>query len=543
VRRHTLLILALALATAPPAAAGTFQKVPLAPDLGLDALTKGVARTQLGRDLLANPYATVTLSHVDLYDVFPYVESRDFQIVSDPQWNRLVFGERGRGLSAFDGRTSTSGALKAPRGMAVDEFDRVYVADAGNNRIVVLQARTTYGAMTLEPLFVINGLSGPYDVAYSDGGTPFKAGDDRLYVADTGRNRVVSYALEAAGARYVAAIGDLGSGPGRFAGPMAITVGRDAAGSTRDLYVADAHNRRIARLSDDGRSFRWVQETPLEADVVTSLDTDRWGNVYAAAPRAGSVQKFAADLTPVGAVHQGLNAPRSFQIAFASVEDHRDGTRSRVGRPSGVTVEQWDNASGIARWDLGLEVSGLGVAQDGASVHFGLSDQARVTIEVVDPANGRRISRRTTDPLGAGAHTVALLPEETAGQGDRLLRLTAASTYDGGPSASAQTSFRPGGGTGAMPSRPMMLGATPNPAVSFARISFLLPANPGRVALRVLDAQGRKVRTFGGSFTAGLNEVVWDGTDDRGHPLGAGVYFSDLDVAGTHHAARLVWVK
>jgi flagellar hook assembly protein FlgD len=58
-----------------------------------------------------------------------------------------------------------------------------------------------------------------------------------------------------------------------------------------------------------------------------------------------------------------------------------------------------------------------------------------------------------------------------------------------------------------------------------------------------MDAQGRKVRTFGGDFVAGLNEVVWDGTDDRGRRLGPGVYFSDLDVAGTHHSSRLVWVK
>ena len=74
------------------AAAATFAPAPLAPDLGLDALTRRVAQDQLGRNLFGDPWATVTLSHVDVYDRFPYVESRHFIVVSDPAWNRLVYG-------------------------------------------------------------------------------------------------------------------------------------------------------------------------------------------------------------------------------------------------------------------------------------------------------------------------------------------------------------------------------------------------------------------------------------------------------------------
>jgi len=549
VRRTILLILSLALAAASPAFAATFERTSIAPEHGIDALTRKVARDQTGRDLLANPYATVTISHVDVYDRFPYVETRDFQIVSDPRWNRLVYGERGRSVRAYDGRVASSTALAQPRGMAVDERDRVYVADTGNDRIVVLQASTEFAVMSLEPVAVIGGLSGPYAVAYSDGGTPFRTGDDRLYVADTGRNRVVAYALDDAGAREVAVLGELGSGREHFGGPMAITVGRTESGHTRDIYVADAHNRRIVRLHDGGNALTWSGEVRHDADVLTSLDADRWGNVYAAAPRQGAVHKFSASLEPLATVREGLDRPRGFHVPFANVNDHRTGTVARVGQPTGVTVAEWSASSGIAKWNLGVEVSGLEVvAQDGPAARFLLGDRATVTIEIIDLTSARRVARRVTEPLNPGMHVVALFPDaipDVPATADLMVKITAVSSYAGGQSHVAQTRFRlNGAGPGALPARAVLFGSSPNPAAPTTRISFLLPATPGgRVALSVHDAQGRRVRTLRGDFAAGLNEVMWDGTDDRGRALQAGVYFSRLDIGEKHFAERMVLVR
>src|SRR6267378_1023137 len=170
VRRNILLLIVLAVATAAPVRAGTFAPKPIAPEYGVNTFNREVSRSRVGRDLFSTPYATVTISNVDVYDRFPYVESRHFQVVSDPHWNRLVFGELGQDLQAFDGAGSSVGRLSEPRGLAVDEQDRVYVADAGNNRVLVLQATTEFDQMKLVPLYSIDGLSGPYDVAYSDGG-------------------------------------------------------------------------------------------------------------------------------------------------------------------------------------------------------------------------------------------------------------------------------------------------------------------------------------------------------------------------------------
>jgi outer membrane protein assembly factor BamB len=546
VRRAILLTISLTLAALQPVSAGTFERSPIVPEMGLDALTRGVTRDKLGRDLFSDPYATVTIGHVDVYNVFPYVESRTFQVVSDPRWNRLVYGESGRTLRAYDGIGRPFGPLSDPRGLSVDEEGRIYVADAGNDRILVLQSSNEHGDLDLSPLFEIDGLSQPYSVAYSDGGTPFVHGDDRLYVADTGRNRVVAFALETASARTIAQIGELGSGPGHFAGPMAITVGRLNGANTNDVYVADAHTRRLVHLRQKTGAFEWVADAQHDSDVLTSLDADQWGNLYAASPHQGVVRKFAPDLTPVAELRQSLSSPRGFHVPFYTVRDHRVGSTQRVGRPNGLAVDQWTDATGVTLWNFGIEVSALAVnSSDSPGASFRLTDQAAVSYELADASSGRVLAHRGVGTLAAGSHTISIAAPDiqaAAAANDVVLRVSAASSYANGPVATAQASFRSGGGVA--PARAMLLGNAPNPVSPTTWISFLLPNGAtDHVALRVFDARGRLVRTFDHAFSPGLNEVLWDGTDNRGSRVGAGVYFYRLDVSEQRFNGKMVVVR
>ncbi len=546
-RKRTLLTLGLTMAAAASAHAATFTHAPLLPALGVDALDRSVARAQLGRDVFSQPYATVLITDTDIYDVFPYVETRRFQIASDPQWNRLVCSEPGQTLSAFDGSGTTAGALSEPRGMAVDENDRVYVADRGNDRIVVLQAVPEYGHLTLKPLYVIGGLHAPYDVAVSDNGTPFHPEDDLLYVADTGRNQVAAFALGAAGARPLGAIGGLGNGDGAFAGPMAITVGRANGANTNTVYVADAHNRRIVRLQMQGGSLRWAGAAPSGADAVTSLSTDAWGNVYAAAPQQGVLAKFNAALEPVAQMSSGLEHPRNVHVAFASVHDHRDGTQARTAEAGALTMEDWDGANGMRLWNLGAGVANLAVDATAAPVaSFLLTDRAAVTLTVRDAASGRTLTTRDLGVLDAGARTIALNADDLSGfqgRSDLVLGVNARSAYHNGADDVAQAAFR-ATGSGVSATRAQLLGNSPNPAKPVTRISFVLPANlRSRPELALYDTNGRRVRTFAPLATAGLQDVAWDGTDDRGHDVKAGVYFYRLDAGATHETRRVAVVR
>jgi hypothetical protein len=508
-----------------------------------------VARASVGRDLFATPEAGVVIGNVDVYDVFPYVEARYVQIVTDPVWNRLVVGELGRSLRAFDGGGTPSGPLREPRGIAVDAANRVYVADSGNDRVLVFRADTEFDAIDLVPLYEIAGLRRPHDVALSDGGTPFDPSDDRLYVAETGGNRVVAFALPADGASELCTLGELGSGPNRFAGPLAIAVGRSDGTSTSDVYVADAHNRRLVRLQDGDHGLTWASSIPIDADAVSSLDTDNWGNVYAAVPGDGSIRKFNAALEPVAELREPGSHPRDFHVPMVSLRDHRDGSVHRTAHPAGVIVEEWTDGSGVRLVNLGVELHDLSLeASDAVSASFLLTDRASVTAEVRRLDSGRVVQSHDAGTLGAGRHRVDLAGDGLAPEleGDYVLRLTARSSYglDEGDVLQATFSLGPGG-TRFVPGRPMLLGTYPNPFVPATRIAYAVPdGDVHRTVLRIFDARGRLVRAFGRENEApGFHELVWDGTDEAGKPVSAGVYFYTLRLGESTFDGKLVRVR
>jgi hypothetical protein len=81
----------------------------------------------------------------------------------------------------------------------------------------------------------------------------------------------------------------------------------------------------------------------------------------------------------------------------------------------------------------------------------------------------------------------------------------------------------------------------PNPFIgNSVTIPFVL-AREGDVMLRILDISGRQVRLLKrGQLEAGRREVFWDGRNDRGTPVAAGIYFYELETPGYRASRRLV---
>jgi hypothetical protein len=76
-----------------------------------------------------------------------------------------------------------------------------------------------------------------------------------------------------------------------------------------------------------------------------------------------------------------------------------------------------------------------------------------------------------------------------------------------------------------------------------ARIRFAQPA-AGRVSFRIYDVRGRLVRTLlDDTRPAGAASIDWDGTDDVGSRVAAGMYFYRGEVAGERFDQKLVMVK
>jgi hypothetical protein len=96
----------------------------------------------------------------------------------------------------------------------------------------------------------------------------------------------------------------------------------------------------------------------------------------------------------------------------------------------------------------------------------------------------------------------------------------------------------PAGGAGDFALQP----AWPNPARNAATLRYVLPRTT-RIALEVIDLSGRRVRTLaGGMQAAGVHDARWDGRDDAGRSVGAGVYFVRLSAEGFRATRRIAWL-
>ena len=74
----------------------------------------------------------------------------------------------------------------------------------------------------------------------------------------------------------------------------------------------------------------------------------------------------------------------------------------------------------------------------------------------------------------------------------------------------------------------MLSDVHPNPMRTSTTVAFALTRG-GPVSLDVVDVQGRRVRELvQGVRAAGEHRIDWDGRDDDGHAMRAGVYFLRL---------------
>jgi hypothetical protein len=83
----------------------------------------------------------------------------------------------------------------------------------------------------------------------------------------------------------------------------------------------------------------------------------------------------------------------------------------------------------------------------------------------------------------------------------------------------------------------------PNPAGPRTIIAYSLAAD-GPARLEIFSVEGRRVRTLIQEMQkAGPHQVSWDGTDDGGGPVGAGIYWSRLQVGNWTSDRKMVVLR
>jgi YYY domain-containing protein len=207
-----------------------------------------------------------------------------------------VFDEHGGYLGGWGGRGSGQYGLREPCAVAV-RGDAVYIADTWNGRVVGFGLDGAAHGTAAE-------LYGPRGVTVAPNG--------RVWVADTGNHRVVSYAPDLTDPKY---FGKRGSGPNEFSTPVGI-----AATTSGEILVADTSNRRIRVLGPNGESRRSFPVPAWGENSEPQLAVAEDGTIYATDPGPGAV----LILDPAGSVRERITS---------------DGEGHGFSNPTGIAID------------------------------------------------------------------------------------------------------------------------------------------------------------------------------------------------------------
>lgn len=154
------------------------------------------------------------------------------------------FSPAGEFLFQWGGHGEGPDQFLRPQNLAIDDADRLWVADACNHRIQVYDA--TGDAPVLLSSFGKQGdqlgeFSYPYDLLLD--------GKGGLYVCEYGNHRVQKFELSKDGSKIEKPIGSWGKG-GRRAGELhqPWAFARDSQGR---IHVLDTYNHRVQRIDSD----------------------------------------------------------------------------------------------------------------------------------------------------------------------------------------------------------------------------------------------------------------------------------------------------
>ena len=83
----------------------------------------------------------------------------------------------------------------------------------------------------------------------------------------------------------------------------------------------------------------------------------------------------------------------------------------------------------------------------------------------------------------------------------------------------------------------------PNPFNTETSIEFALP-RAAKVRLVIYNTRGQQVRQLIHSvLEPGYKKLIWDGKNDTGKDVGAGIYFLRLSVGNQHSARKVILQK
>ncbi len=230
------------------------------------------------------------------------------------------------------------GVLVSPRGVAVDDKDRLYVADTSGGVVHMMDMESRKyeqfsklgGEETLlspvgvvvigEDIYVTDSALGKVCVFSGEGDYKFSFGSDvlerpsgiawskvqgALYVADAKRHSIEIFDIKG---RHIANFGD----QGRFNFPTYLWVDKDGK-----LYVSDTLNYRVQVFSADGKYLRSIGKhgnRPGYFAHPSGVAVDSHGNIYVSDKQFENIQIFNSEGQMLMAVGGEGHGPGEFWL-------------------------------------------------------------------------------------------------------------------------------------------------------------------------------------------------------------------------------------
>lgn len=334
-------------------------------------------------------------------------------------------------LLSFGSEGRSRGQFKYPAGIFVDQNDKIYAVDTKNNRVQILQnTGNTKAALIVESKAVpmidyvetipadlsvsdiqispqgevislserndylmihggvnkVVGTSGRSEGQFSSPAALDYGPDGKIYVADTGNNRIQIFDSEG---RFEYAFGERGSKTGQFSSPQGIVV--DSNGI---IFVSDTQNNRIQMFNKDGiflmafgtRSIAKKDQKPADGTFMlpTALALDTQEDLYVLDSGNNRVQVFdskgkhLATFGSFGEKYKQLSNPVDIAIDqenYIYIAE-QDNNRVQIFPPGNLQSLVFGSSGlGYAQFQ---ELSGVDVYQDKIYV----SDQRNAGIRV-----------------------------------------------------------------------------------------------------------------------------------------------------------------
>jgi hypothetical protein len=363
----------------------TFVPMAVSQEHGIERLTKRITQTRLGRQLFGAAGKVASYYTVRYMRSAPFVIATYIQLVADPEWDRILYGNMDKWIKTF--------SVQSPSAIAVDADGNVFVGEPANKRVLVLKLVGSGDNVTLQYDHHINNITNPTDLALNDNGTPLNTNDDFIYIADASLNKIFKYTA-GAHANVLRATFD------GFSSPTSIAVGRWNGANENILYVIDKIAKRIRVFDDEGSALARLAEYAGDySQYFTSIKTDHFGNVYVVDNVNSKLLKFTGSLDLLD--EQGGDgtyaAPANIDVPFGKIVVDGEGMYW-TGFDQLFAIERWDNGSGVVRRKFGLRLKDIafGADADVSAVRndFVLTDVGNVRIRIYDDT--KRLVRNLT---------------------------------------------------------------------------------------------------------------------------------------------------